>query len=93
MAWWNVDPLRIALLLQHTPITYHPPVGPDISFQLNYNHKDSAPSSVPFFSYLGPKWTINYSSYILSNGSSVIQYGPGGATLTYSNFNTIESQR
>jgi peptidase C39-like protein len=92
MPSWAVDKLRIALILRDTPITYQPPVGPTIAFSLEYNHQNTSPSSTPFATYIGQKWTINYSSYLVPNGSSVTQYGPGGGTLTYSNLNTQTGQ-
>ena len=92
MPSWAVDKLRIALILRDTPITYQPPVGPTIAFNLEYNHKSTSPSSTAFATYIGPKWTLNYSSYIVPNGSSVTQYGPGGGTLTYSNLNAQTGQ-
>jgi YD repeat-containing protein len=92
MPAWAVDKLRIALILKDTPIAYHPPLGPTIAFNLEYNHKNTSPSSTAFATYLGLKWTLNYSSYLVPSGSSVTQYGPGGGTLTYSNLNAQTGQ-
>ncbi|MFD2257697.1 RHS repeat-associated core domain-containing protein [Luteolibacter algae] len=61
--------LNPGLELFDTPISYSPPFGPDIDFQLNYDQRSSVIADIQDHGNFGPRWTYNYLSYIDMTGS------------------------
>ncbi len=88
MAGYNVDVARVNLILSDTPIWYAPPRGPEIAFSCYYSHREVAPSSVPSYPYLGPKWNFGWVSFVIDDTSNAVTktYGPGGGTLEYTGY-------
>lgn len=55
MPTYSVNPMLIGLVLHDTPLSYRPPKGPAIDFQITYNQKDTDQPSSFTFGNLGPK--------------------------------------
>lgn len=49
--------------IEDTPLSYTPPVGPQMDFHLNYNQFETNQPSTFQFTNLGPNWTLNWLSY------------------------------
>jgi RHS repeat-associated protein len=83
MTQYSVDPSRINLQLSDVPVGYTPPVGPPVKFLATYSAQEVAPVSDPFYSNLGPQWSCNWVSYIVSDiyDQDTITYGPNGGIL------------
>lgn len=87
----KVTTMLVSLRLDDKPVGYAPPVGPSVHTKVSYNQREaSQPSSMGFFN-IGPKWTLNWLSYIEdrpgSPGSSVKRYASGGGELDYTGYN------
>lgn len=88
----RVTTMLVSLRLEDKPVGYTPPVGPDVHTRMSYNQREaSQPGSMGFFN-IGPKWTLNWLSYIEDRpgapGSSVKRYASGGGELDYSGYSS-----
>jgi YD repeat-containing protein len=99
MATYDVDPSRINLLLHDTPLSYVPPRGPAVDFTIHYSAREVPESAVAEHTHLGPKWNVNFLSYLVDNvarplattgsgsgpiyGTQATVYGPGGGSLRF----------
>lgn len=87
----KVTTMLVSLRLDDKPVGYVPPVGPAVQTKVSYNQREaSQPGSMGFFN-IGPKWTLNWLSYVEdrpgSPGSSVKRYASGGGELDYAGYN------
>jgi len=90
MPGYSFDMLRAGLIVNDTPISYHPPLGPDISFTTTYNQRDVGQSGAPPVAGLGPLWSYNALSYIIGSppgaAGTVSRFVPGGGIEVYTGF-------
>ena len=73
-------------MLHDRPLTYTPPVGQAINIDIDYSHRDSDQPATFNYTNLGPKWTINWLSYItdtISSNRLAVLYLRGGGTETF----------
>jgi RHS repeat-associated protein len=91
MAYYDIHLMLVNLNIVDLPVGYAPPRGPSVAFRLTYNHRDAFQPAVFSYSNLGPKWTIDWLSYITDNPSNasaaVTLYVQGGGEETYSGYN------
>jgi len=57
----------VSLQLHDAPMSYQPPVGPTISFDLYYSQRDVQQPVTFSYVNFGPKWTTVWLSYITAN--------------------------
>ncbi|MEJ0000929.1 MAG: cysteine peptidase family C39 domain-containing protein [Verrucomicrobiota bacterium] len=92
MASASTHMMLASLSVQDTPLSYTPPIGPPVSFQISYSQREAYQPSVFAYSNLGPLWTFNWLTYISDDpsnpGANVTQYLSGGGTITYTGYNT-----
>lgn len=69
MATYSFRLLNPGLELFDTPISYTPPFGPEIKFQLNYDQRSSVIPDLQDHGNFGPRWTYDYLTYIDLVGS------------------------
>jgi RHS repeat-associated protein len=86
----KVTTMLVSLRLDDKPVGYAPPVGPAVRTKVSYNQREaSQPASMGFFN-IGPKWTLNWLSYIEDRpgtpGSSVKRHAGGGGELDYGGY-------
>ena len=91
MCGYNFSELTVSLNLSDRPVGYAPPIGPPAYVTLTYNQREAGqPANFSFFN-VGPKWTLNWLSYIQDRpgfpGSVVTRYVAGGGSVSYSGFN------
>ncbi|WP_084687946.1 RHS repeat-associated core domain-containing protein [Paraburkholderia oxyphila] len=89
---YSVDAMDDSLELHDELLGYQPPLGPAVSFQIFYMHRDVEQPATFDYSNLGPKWTSNWISYITDNvgvngGEEADLYLPGGGLEVYTYFN------
>ncbi len=80
-------PMPGAIRISDVPVSYSPPVGPSVAFEVNYNDMDSgAPTSPPTWSHVGVTWSTNWVAWVehvsgsLTNGTNLRVRVPGGGT-------------
>lgn len=86
MAAYRLSLLTAGLNIYDGPVGYAPPVGPAVTFRVDYNQRDSYQPSNFSYSNLGPKWTFGWLSYVLEDDASnatVKLYAKGGGQSTY----------
>ena len=74
--------------IEDSPLGYEPPVGPDISFDVNYDYLESNQPSSFTFTNLGPDWSINWLSYLTIDGSNNVTIQVDGGGSEYYGYNT-----
>lgn len=97
MTTYNVAAMSVSLELHDRLLSYKPPLGPPVNFEIFYNQRDYQNDGQPGLPYtnFGPNWTSNWISYIddgliyydyLGNvgGGYAWLYLPGGGVETYS---------
>jgi RHS repeat-associated protein len=67
MPVYGIHPTSAALVIDDAPLGYAPPIGPDMSFRLSYNHRGKTPATFGYGN-VGNLWTFNSLSYITDNG-------------------------
>lgn len=91
MAVASAHLMLVSLNIEDTPVSYLPPVGYPVAFQVVYNQREANQPAIFSYSNLGPKWTFNWLAYITDNPSSpaadVNYYVAGGGTLPFTGFN------
>ena len=85
----DVELQVVGLQLRDTPIGYAPAVGPRVSFELYYSHRDAQQPTTFSYTNFGPKWTFTWLSYItdsVSTTASALVYlrGGGNEPFTFS---------
>lgn len=69
MPAYSFKSLLASLTIEDNPLGYTPPIGPGIDFALTYNARE-VNQPTPFNAVnLGPKWTLNWISYIQDDPS------------------------
>jgi RHS repeat-associated protein len=91
MCDYNFTELVVSLNLSDRPVGYAPPKGPPVYTTLTYNQREAGqPANFSFFN-IGPKWTLNWLSYIQDDpsaaGINVTRYVAGGGSVTYAGYN------
>jgi RHS repeat-associated protein len=94
---WSVQPMVVGLELHDAPVGYRPPLGPEVTFDLYYAHRDSLQPQTFSYVNFGPKWTFTWLSYVTDNvGSSAAAtlYGRGGGSepFTFSSTSAATSE-
>ncbi len=83
----NVEAMVVSLALHDVPLSYQPPKGPAVSFELFYSHLDAEQPAMFVYTNFGPKWTSNWISYFADNtayGTGTADlYTPGGGQYSY----------
>lgn len=64
--------MNATLNIQDTPLSYSPPVGPNMDFHLNYAHLEAAQPTTFTFTNLGQNWTFNWLSYLTVDPTSSV---------------------
>ena len=92
MARYSAHAMLASLNIEDTPIRYTPPRGPAINFTLTYNQREARQPQIFTFSNLGPKWTLNWLSYVTDDPNDPLAnaavYVPGGGAEKYSGFDS-----
>jgi YD repeat-containing protein len=96
MCGYSFTEMVVSLYLRDVPVGYNPPKGPAVQTILTYNQREaSQPANFGFFN-VGPKWTLNWLSYVQDAptvpGASVSRYVAGGGSVNYSGFNSATGQ-
>jgi RHS repeat-associated protein len=92
MATYSIHLMLASLHIEDSPISYAPPRGPRIDFQVVYNQREANQPAIPNFGNLGANWTHNWLSYVSDNpsdpsvGANV--YQRGGGTESYTGWNS-----
>lgn len=91
MATYSFYATQVSLLVEDIPIWYAPPVGPAVNFHVYYNQWDlKQPQTFTFWNF-GPKWTMDWLSYVTDNpaspGTGTTVYMRGGGIEEYSGYN------
>ena len=72
MPYYSFHPTGVGLVIEDAPLGYAPPVGPDMSFRLAYNHRDYKTPNTFSYGNVGPLWTFNSLSYVIDNSTMVL---------------------
>jgi len=92
MATYSIYVTQASLLVEDIPLWYTPPVGPPVSFHVFFNQWDLQQPQTFTFWNLGPKWTMDWLSYVKDDpanpgvGTSI--YLRGGGVFDYSGYNS-----
>lgn len=70
MATYAFRLLNPGLELYDTPVSYTPPVGPEMAFKVEYDQRSVVIPDSPGYGNLGPRWTYNYLMYVDITGTS-----------------------
>lgn len=91
MCGYNIHEMVVSLNLTDTPVGYAPPIGPAAYVTLTYNQREANQPAVFSWFNIGPKWTLNWLSYIQDNPSvpsaNVMRYVAGGGSVNYTGYN------
>ena len=91
MAVWTVHLMLTSLNLTDTPLSYRPPVGPAVSFSLNYDMREANQPATFSFSNFGNRWNFNgVSSLTFDTNNAYLRSGQGG-TQVFTNFNSAST--
>jgi RHS repeat-associated protein len=72
MPHYTFHPTGVGLVIEDAPLGYAPPVGPDMTFRLAYNHRDYKTPNTFGYGNVGPLWTFNSLSYVIDNATMVL---------------------
>jgi RHS repeat-associated protein len=72
---WNVEAMVVGLSLHDDPIGYTPPIGPSITFPMDYSHRDKQQPMQFAYTNFGNKWTTGWLSYVQDNAGCDGFYG------------------
>ncbi len=87
MARVNMFTMQSSASVNDTPLSYKPPLGPDIDFSLNYNIDEEETPDIPFFTNFGPNWSFKYVAYLTVDASQNVTVHPPGGGVEIYNFN------
>ena len=92
MAVYTFHSMLASLNITDMPLGYRPPVGPAVHFRVTYNQREAGQPAIFNYSNLGPKWTLDWLSYItddpLNASGDVSVFPRGGGTEHYKGFNS-----
>lgn len=88
---YDVHGMLVSLNLRDTPVGYRPARGPSAEVTFTYNQREAyQPATFGYFN-VGPKWTLNWLSYIQDDpavpGGSVLRAAAGGGAVLYGGYN------
>src|SRR5690554_7475032 len=96
MPIYSFKSMLAGLSLRDTPLSYVPPVGLPIEFELFYNAKDLEQDPATTGTSFGKKWTSNWFSYMQDNpqkvGDRVTRYVAGGGAFEYSGYQSSSGE-
>lgn len=72
MAVASAFSMNASLSISDEPLTYSPPIGPEMSFVTTYNYNQGQQPATFTFTNLGPDWNINWLSYMTIDVSNKI---------------------
>lgn len=85
MASYNFHTMLASLVIKDTPVGYDPPYGYSMPFEVTYTQRETTQPATFNYANLGPKWNINWLSYITDNPANFAlvsrQARPGGGSL------------
>jgi RHS repeat-associated protein len=78
--------MNASLVVMDKPLSYSPPVGPDMDFVLHYAHMEPGQPTTFTFTNLGQNWNLNWLSYLTVDPTSSVATirirGGGGEVAT-----------
>jgi len=96
MAEYNVHAMLVSLNIVDTPVGHAPPVGPPVYFTVTYNQREAFQPAVFSFSNLGPKWTLDWLSYVTDDprnpSQTVTVYRSGGGREVFPGYDAATHQ-
>lgn len=91
MAVWDIHTSLASLNLEDIPLSYHPPVGPAVSFQLNYDHLEQNQTATLDYSNLGSLWNFSWVGFITFDGTTASYHNGLGGTEIFANYNSDQN--
>ena len=91
MAVWDIHTSLASLNLEDIPLAYHPPVGPAVSFQVNYDHLEQNQTATLDYSNLGPLWNLSWVGFITFDGTTASYHNGLGGTEVFANYNSDQN--
>jgi RHS repeat-associated protein len=92
---WAFSQMAVSLQLHDRPVSYTPPLGPAIQFDLYYSQRDVQQPTKFTYANFGPQWTSSYLSYVTDTtaaSSTANLYQRGGGAELYSFGGSTTSQ-
>lgn len=90
----NIVSMVNSLRLSDVPVGYMPAVGPPALTRITYNQREASQPSAFSYTNLGPKWSMNWTSYIeddpASVGTSTRRIDGGGGSLVYGGYSSLQ---
>ncbi|MBX9878275.1 MAG: hypothetical protein K2Y22_07430 [Candidatus Obscuribacterales bacterium] len=88
-AFWT---MQTTTNISDIPLTYSPPVGPEMNFRVNYNYLENNQPGSFAFTTLGKNWTLNWLSYLTLDASknATVRVSGGGCEV-FTNTGTVGS--
>ena len=83
LAGWSFHTMLASLNIRDTPLFYMPPMGPSISFSLNYDHLEENQPATINYSNFGPLWNFSWLSTITFDSNDAYLATGGGGTEQY----------
>jgi YD repeat-containing protein len=91
MLGYRIDLMMVSVRLEDMPLAYAPPVGPGVDLTIDYNQRESHQPATFTYTNLGPKWTLNWLSYVVDDpttpGAPSGVFRRGGGQDPYTGFN------
>lgn len=92
MAQVAIFSMQVTANIVDIPLSYSPPVGPAMSFRVNYNYLENNQPSSFTFTNLGHDWSFNWGSYLsLDSSKNATVRVRGGGSEIYTNTGTVGS--
>jgi len=89
----NIGEATVSVTLSDIPLGYTPPIGPSVEAGITYSQREDSQPANPSFSNLGPKWTLNWLTYISDDptnlGANVSRYLSGGGAYFYTGYQSV----
>lgn len=85
MARASIWSMPANLNVADTPVSYQPPIGPEIAFRVNYNQNETNQPSSFSFTNLGANWSFNWLSYVTIDPGTLVattRIRGGGSEVT-----------
>src|SRR5699024_2225083 len=96
MPVYSFKSMLASLNLRDTPLSYTPPIGPEMEFTLTYNARETKQPDTFDAANLGHKWTLNWLTYIQDDpenpGHKVMRYVAGGGERLYFDYDQSTRQ-
>lgn len=87
MPTYTVNAPLVSLRITDTPIGCSAPIGPAVPIALSYTQDNSTQPATQNFGNIGPRWYLNWVSYIqdnpLSPGNGIVRVPMGGGAIPY----------